>query len=652
MKIRNIVLISSSISLAVAGFVGLTIGSINSKAVNAAEPVPVKIISNDDEFKEFRDDVNTGTSYEGQLIRLDADVAITLDSKPSDAAKDGYCTFKGTFDGNGHTIDITINTSDSAVGLFRNQNGTFKNTNITGTIINSGQYASPLAVYNNGTIQNVHSSITADLSDVDYVSGIVFRNQSSGKFIDCEFSGNIVGKNYVGGIVSDNVRYIGGCVNSGSVSGTSYVGGIAATSDMRNTLTNFKYLRMVNCTNSRECSGQYCGGIIGQLTRGSVTNCSNIGDFTSSNNYVGGIAGSVDNDGIISQCTNSGAISAPNRIGGIAGLYKLGSISNCLNEGTVSATTGAYCGGIASIMGNVASGVGNDVTLSNCINKGTINGVADVGGILGFAYSNSKIIYCSNYANVTSTKGAKDGTGIGTGGIVGRFNQAATNERARNLVQKCYNGGIISANCLVGGIIGTISSGTSPVVEVLNSFTTGNVIASVKSGSANAGTLVGFSNTGKITVNDSWAVSSYQVAGGASADSYGYGIGGGTARSAASSKAEGVSNGFREVVQFIREYNCEEDVSSFKTKYEGLSDSEKSLLGEINYYDENESFVQRTYKNAALYIIGHDDGGSLLGIKAIVDNEESKFFIIVAVFTLISSVATVGLIVLKRKKVR
>lgn len=594
MKIRNIVLISSSISLAVAGFIGLAVGSISPKAVNAAEPVPNVTIKDSSEFETFRNNVNNNNSYDGQLIRLDADVEITLTSKPSSTKAGGYCTFKGTFDGNGHTIDITIDTTDSAVGLFRNQNGTFKNVTLTGEIKNSSTYASPLAVYNNGTIQNVHSSITATLPTVDYVSGIVFKNQSSGKIIDCEFSGNIVGQNYVGGIVSDNLRYIGGCVNSGSVSGTSYVGGIAATSDKGNSLSSFTHLRMVNCT-------------------------------------------------------NSGAVTAKEHVGGIISLYTLGSISNCLNEGTVSATTDSYCGGIASIMGNIKSGVGNDVTLSNCINKGTINGVADVGGILGFAYSNSKIIYCSNYANVTSTKA---GDFIGTGGIVGHFNQAATNEGARNVVQYCYNSGIISANRLVGGIIGTVGSNTSPAVEVLNSFNTGNVVSTRSSGNANAGTLVGFSNTDKITVNDSWAVSSYQVASGAAADTYGYGIGAGTARSDASSKAEGVSDDFREVVQFIREYNCEEDVSTFKTKYQGLSDSEKSLLGEINYYDENESFVQRTYRSAAEYIIGNDDAGSLLGIKAIVDNEDSKLFIIVAVFTLISSVATIGMIVLNRKKAR
>lgn len=646
MKIRNIVLISSSITLAVAGFIGLTIGSINPKVVNAEEPV-VEIISSK-EFETFRTNVNNGESYEGQLIRLDADVEITLTSKPSAAAP---CTFKGTFDGNGHTIDITIDTSDSAVGLFRNQNGTFKNVTLTGEIKKSGTYASPLAVYNNGTIQNVHSSITANLPTVDYVSGIVFRNKSSGKIIDCEFSGNIVGKNYVGGIVSDNVRYIGRCVNSGSVSGTSIIGGIAATSDKENTLSSFTYLRMVNCTNdgNGKCSGEYCGGIIGQLTRGSVTNCNNISDFTSSSNYVGGIAGSVGADGVVSQCTNSGAVTALGYVGGITSLYNSGSIFNCLNEGTVSATTNSYCGGIASVMGNIESGVGNDVILSNCINKGTINGVADVGGILGFAYSNSKIIYCSNYANVTSTKA---GDGIGTGGIVGRFNQAATNEGARNVVQYCYNSGIISANRLVGGIIGTVGSNTSPAVEVLNSFNTGNVVSTRSSGKANAGTLVGFSNTDTITVNDSWAVSSYQVASGAAANTYGYGIGAGTARSDASSKAEGVSDAFREVVQFIREYNCEEDVSSFETKYKGLSDDEKTLLGKVTYYDENESYVRRTYKSAAEYIIGNDDAGSLLGFRAIADSEESKLFIIITVFTLVSLTTTIGFVVLKRKKAR
>ena len=529
MKIRNIVLISSSISLAVAGFVGLTIGSINSKAVNAVEPN--LIITNNSEFETFRNNVNTGTSYEGELIRLDADVEITLTSKPSSTEESGYCTFKGTFDGNGHTIDITINTSDSAVGLFRNQNGTFKNTNITGTIVNSGQYASPLAVYNNGTIQNVNSSITADLS-VESVSGIVFRNQTSGKILDCSFSGDLKGTSKVGGICSDAQK---------------------------------------------------------------------------------------------------------------------GTISGCINTGSITAKTGKYAGGILSVLGSISSNVGTNVLVTKCINKGTVTSVSDVGGITGFAYPNSKITYCSNYGSVTSTE---ENDGIGTGGIVGRIRNKDTTGTAITLIQYCYNAGNITANRLVGGLIGLIASQTSPKVEVKNNFSTGNVTATRSSGNANAGTLIGFVNTEQLDLDDSWATGTYSVQPGVTASTYGYGIGGGTARSDASSKAEGVSDAFREVVQFIREYNCEEDVSSFKTKFEGLSSDEKTLLGEVNYYDENTAFVQRTYKGAAEYIIGHDDSGSLLGFKAISDNEESKLFIIIAVVTLISSITTVGFVVLKRKKAR
>jgi len=300
-----------------------------------------------------------------------------------------------------------------------------------------------------------------------------------------------------------------------------------------------------------------------------------------------------------------------------------------------------------SVLGSISKSKGSDVSIIKCINKGEIFAYADAGGITGFAYPNSKITYCSNYGSVTTTKAVNQ---IGTGGIVGRINNQDTSDTSQTLIQYCYNAGNIKADRLVGGIVGCIQNATSPAVEVKNNFSTGNVTATITSGSAYTGTLIGYVNTAQLDIDDSWAVGSYSVQSGVSA--YGYGIGSGSAKSADWSKAEGVSDEFREVVQFIREYNCEEDVSSFKTKYDGLSSSEKSLLDEVNYYDENTSFIQRTYKGAAEYIIGYNDSGSLLGFKAIADNEESKLFIIIACYTLVSLITITGLIVLKRKKAR
>lgn len=566
MKIRNSLFLLAATSFVAAGVIGIIQNNSKTQEVFAAEPD--RRISNDEEFADFISSVSSGTTYANQTVSLDANVSITLESKPSNG-------FSGTFEGNNKTITITIDTTQTAVSLFRNINsdGTVRNFNIVGKIENSSTYASPLAVYNNGTVRNVASSINANLPTVDYVSGILFRNNSSGKMYNCSFNGEITGKNYVGGIVSDNMRYMTGCVNLGTVSGTNYVGGIAATTDKEAKLSNTTNLRVINCSNDGNVIGKTGGGIIGITSRG-----------------------------LINKCVNNSSVSGDGYIGGISGTYLGGTISECVNRGSVTSTA-KYVGGITSVIGTSDF---DEAILEFCENEGSINGTTDVGGIAGFLFPNSKIKYCSNYGDVSS-EDTSFTTDVGIGGIVGRITGNCTIVDSSTKIDYCYNGGTIQANRLLGGLIGLISSGTEPAVQVNGCFVTGLTKATASSGNANCGTLVGWAKSGRVSVDSGTkSAAAYQVESGVNANTYGYGIGAGTARSDASKIAESSSESLRSVVKFIREYTCSEDTSTFKTTYDGLDDSERNVLGSVYYFDEHTEFDQRTYKGAAEYIIGYN----------------------------------------------
>lgn len=543
---------------------------------------PVFVIASSQDMMDLIDNCNNGDDYDGQVVRLDADITITLTKKPANGS-----VFAGEFDGNNHTITLNINTSNTATGIWRNINGNVHDLNLEGTITNSGTYASPLCLYNNGTIRNVSSSITANLPTVDYVSGILFRNNSGGKIYDCEFSGNITGKNYVAGIVSDNQRYMTSCVNNGTVSGTSYVGGIAATTDKPETLNNTSYLHITNCVNN-----------------GSVSSTS------------GGYAA------------------------GIVGYYSRGRVDNCINNGIIS-SSGQYVGGITAVMGTTSSAKVpyDDLSLLNCKNYGDVSTTnKSIGGISGFAYPNTKIKYCDNYGSVSASSSS------GVGGIVGYINQSCTAEGAETLIEACYNGGHITGKTYSGGILGYVGNGVTPIVQINNCFSTGDVESPAASGEINCGTLVGKGNTGELGVNaNSFAVG--ELIANASTSNKGYGVGSGTAASSASSLANGVSNNFKAVIKFIREYTCSEDKTAFRTAFESLSSAELGYLAQVTYYDELTQYEQ-TYLSAANYINGYTNSQSFMVLFN--SNNQSGLVIIILAIASISIIA--GIIIIRKKK--
>lgn len=140
-----------------------------------------------------------------------------------------------------------------------------------------------------------------------------------------------------------------------------------------------------NCRNYAEVLGISCwiGGIVGQNEKeGTIRNCLNTGNVLTGYNDVGGIAGS--SSGRIENCMNTGAIivtqlSYFNEIsdsrdvkkmkfaGGIAGVFRAGTISNCVNAGTIY----AYYGNSGGITGSTWKPADSykDVGLSDLISS-------------------------------------------------------------------------------------------------------------------------------------------------------------------------------------------------------------------------------------------------------------------------------------------
>ncbi len=113
--------------------------------------------------------------------------------------------FTGIFDGDGHTVTLSISGSDTYQGLFGyiGISGIVKNVKVIGSVSNTSNMTGGIAGYSKGTIENCSNN--ASITGMQYTGGIVGQDLGA----------------------SGNKTSIIGSANSGSVSGTKYVGGIA-----------------------------------------------------------------------------------------------------------------------------------------------------------------------------------------------------------------------------------------------------------------------------------------------------------------------------------------------------------------------------------------------------------------------------------------
>ena len=143
--------------------------------------------------------------------------------------------FKGTFDGQGHTISgLYVNLKKNYVGLFGHvgKGGTVKNVTLADSYVSGNISVGGICGWNNGgTVENCTSGCTVKGTG-NSVGGICGSNQKEGNraglVLNCHNTGKVTGTDfYIGGVCGSNYNSIlQESDNSGKVSGETEVGGV------------------------------------------------------------------------------------------------------------------------------------------------------------------------------------------------------------------------------------------------------------------------------------------------------------------------------------------------------------------------------------------------------------------------------------------
>ena len=241
-----------TVSLAAAKDLGYTIESNGSYTVTSA-----------DGLMNVAELVNGGKTDIN--ITLDTDIDLTgKDWMPIGTDYDN--SYKGTFDGGGHTITgLTFTTNDKYAGLFGwlNKAGTVKNVVMKDVQITNNRswsaFAGGVAGYSWGTIEN------------------------------CSVSGSVSGTVYVGGVVGAQIDgSITGCSSSATVKGTTDVGGVAGQTNSSATLTACYATGnvIIEIDPVRNIAG---GGLVGFNGGNGLIACYATGNVTSTGSSTGNV---------------------------------------------------------------------------------------------------------------------------------------------------------------------------------------------------------------------------------------------------------------------------------------------------------------------------------------------------------------------------
>lgn len=263
-------------------------------------------------------------------------------------------TFKGIFDGLGHSIsNLKINNS-SNVGLFGATNGaTIRNVGLIGGSVNGSSSA---------------------------VGGLVGYSLKT-SIINSYTTGNVAGYSQVGGLV--------GFLEGGAIS-NSYATGTVTTKggDYAGGLVGYKPKGTINNSYaSGNVSGSaFTGGLVGYNAE-TIAYSYASGNVTGTTNFAGGLVGS--NIGSITYSYASGAVNGVSYVGGLVGSNK-GPISNSYATGVVTAT-GLAAGGLV--------GDNIEATIEDSYSSGSVSGWKNAGALVG--RNTGSLVNSFGYGEVT-----------------------------------------------------------------------------------------------------------------------------------------------------------------------------------------------------------------------------------------------------------
>lgn len=226
------------------------------------------LIENEAQLSHLQQTVTAGETYQGKYFRMTADLDMGGKQMPSIGHYNDYTTqenpelvreskvFRGTFDGDFHTIDnltIVSNNAEATLGGLGLFAVSYPETRICNLTLGQG--------------------VTVEGSEFDNVGGFVGYS-AGGNVENCRILGTVNGGGMnVGDIVGsvEESMTITGCVNAGRLVGHSFAGGIVGYANLS---------KIQNCYSSAVIScplASWVGGILGWAVESTVNNCYAIG---------------------------------------------------------------------------------------------------------------------------------------------------------------------------------------------------------------------------------------------------------------------------------------------------------------------------------------------------------------------------------------
>ena len=422
------------------------------------------LILNPIQLNQLRNFLNKSGIY----FKLMADIDLTEfleEESPSQGwqpvGKSSSAIFKGSLDGNGHTISglwIKRENTDY-VGLFGYTSGAIiKNLKIVSTTIIGKNNVGGMSGYASST--SISNCIfEGNVSGILNVGGYI-GNSSSTTMSDVSIIGNVQGTNdYVGGITGTGKTntFINCRVTGSKVTGNNYVGGICGYGEEGQQLSN--------CYVSTNIYGEdYVGGLTGRGRCNYYIYNSGFGGVIEAMSFVGGIIGEGNSQNrpvSVNKCYSVGTIIARgDNVGGITGhgsSYFSQEISNNYFSGKIVGRIG-----VGGICGKGA------VDVINCFSHGQIAGLNNVGGLVGELYrsgatgSHGNIMNsCAINTGVSATKGDA------VARIVGYNNDGHIPEIGSINENKSYNRTIVICQGVVRDVTDNEQNGTGVSASTL-----------------------------------------------------------------------------------------------------------------------------------------------------------------------------------------
>lgn len=232
-----------------------------------------------------------------------------------------------------------------------------------------------------------------------------------------------------------------------------------------------------------EPSATYAGpfGILG--AEGEIKGLTLDGHISGDVQYIGGFAGKCY--GTIRDCVNlSDITSSKAYVGGFTAMAYTGAVfERCVNRGNIHTTGTGACGYLAGIAAKTEYGI----TYDGCGNEATITteGTSGyIGGLVGYACESS-FTDCYNSADLINPKVEI------AGGLVAYMYGSAARELGYTFL-RCRNSGNVTALSKLGGIAGSCITYSGAVNTRMDSCcNTGRIVCMTESGTAGVGGLLG-----------------------------------------------------------------------------------------------------------------------------------------------------------------